>query len=177
MKGDTRVKFNTRKITTLALSVTLAMVLSFLESLLPPLAMVPGVKLGLANIVTVFLLYTVGAGAAGGVSVVRVLLSALLFGNVQSLIFSLSGAAVSLIVMLLAKRFLPFGAVGVSVLGGVAHNAGQIVAAIFVMGTARIAYYFIPLVISGTIAGVLVGVVAGILSSRLDRVINKRRTD
>ena len=160
-----------KKLTFLALSVSLAMILSFVESLIPPLVAVPGVKIGLANIVTVFLLYTLGARAAGAVSLVRVLLSALLFGNVQSLIFALSGAVLSFVVMLIAKRLLPFGKVGVSVLGAVAHNAGQVAAAVIVMETAALAYYFIPLVISGTIAGVFVGILAAIITTRLEKVI------
>ena len=147
------------------------MILSFIESLIPPLAMVPGVKIGLANIVTVFLLYTLGIRAAGAVSLIRVLLSALLFGNVQSLIFALSGALLSFVVMIVAKHLLPFGTVGVSVLGAIAHNAGQIIAAVIVMETLGVAYYFIPLVISGTLGGVLVGIVAAVITARLEKVI------
>ena len=147
------------------------MILSFVESLIPPLVAVPGVKIGLANIVTVFLLYTLGWRAAGCVSLIRVLLSALLFGNVQSLIFALSGAALSFIVMVVVKKLLPFGKVGVSVLGAVAHNAGQVAAAVIVMETAALAYYFIPLVISGTVAGVFVGILAAILTIRLEKII------
>ena len=160
-----------KKMTFLALSVSLAMILSFVESLIPPLVAVPGVKIGLANIVTVFLLYTLGWRAAGCVSLIRVLLSALLFGNVQSLIFALSGAVLSFIVMVVVKKLLPFGKVGVSVLGAVAHNAGQVVAAVIVMETAALAYYFIPLVISGTVAGVFVGILAAILTIRLEKII------
>jgi len=147
------------------------MILSFIESLIPPLAMVPGVKIGLANIVTVFLLYTLGIRAAGAVSLIRVLLSALLFGNVQSLIFALSGAILSFVVMIVAKHLLPFGTVGVSVLGAIAHNAGQIIAAVIVMETVGVAYYFIPLVISGTLGGVLVGIVAAVITKRLQKII------
>lgn len=147
------------------------MILSFIESLIPPLAMVPGVKIGLANIVTVFLLYTLGIRAAGAVSLIRVLLSALLFGNVQSLIFALSGALLSFVVMIVAKHLLPFGTVGVSVLGAIAHNAGQIIAAVIVMETVGVAYYFIPLVISGTLGGVLVGIVAAVITKRLQKII------
>ena len=160
-----------KKLTFLALSVSLAMILSFVESLIPPLAMVPGVKIGLANIVTVFLLYTLGIRAAGAVSLIRVLLSALLFGNVQSLIFALSGAILSFVVMIVAKHLLPFGTVGVSVLGAIAHNAGQIIAAVIVMKTLGVAYYFIPLVISGTLGGVLVGIVAAVITKRLEKII------
>lgn len=147
------------------------MILSFIESLIPPLAMVPGVKIGLANIVTVFLLYTLGIRAAGAVSLIRVLLSALLFGNVQSLIFALSGALLSFVVMIVAKHLLPFGTVGVSVLGAIAHNAGQIIAAVIVMQTVGVAYYFIPLVISGTLGGVLIGIVAAVITKRLEKII------
>ncbi len=147
------------------------MILSFVESLIPPLAMVPGVKIGLANIVTVFLLYTLGARAAGAVSLVRVLLSALLFGNVQSLIFSLSGAVLSFVIMIIAKHLLPFGTVGVSVLGALAHNAGQIIAAVIVMETMGVAYYFIPLVVSGTLGGVFVGIIAAIITVRLNKIL------
>ena len=147
------------------------MILSFVESLIPPLVAIPGVKIGLANIVTVFLLYTLGWRAAGVVSLIRVLLSALLFGNVQSMIFALSGALLSFIVMIIAKKLLPFGKVGVSVLGAIAHNAGQVAAAVIIMETAALAYYFIPLVISGTVAGVFVGILAAILTARLEKVI------
>ena len=171
MKGVTRVNLKYKKLTFLALSVSLAMILSFVESLIPPLVAVPGVKIGLANIVTVFLLYTLGARAAVAVSLIRVLLSALLFGNVQSLIFAFSGAVVSLAVMMAVKRISPFGKVGVSVLGAVAHNAGQVAAAVIVMETAALAYYFIPLVISGTIAGVFVGIIAAIITARLEKII------
>ena len=160
-----------KKLTVLALSVSLAMILSFVESLIPPLAMIPGVKIGLANIVTVFLLYTLGVRAAGAVSLVRVLLSALLFGNVQSLIFSLSGAILSFVIMIIAKHLLPFGTVGVSVLGAIAHNAGQIIAAVIVMETMGVAYYFVPLVVSGTLGGVFVGFIAAVITSRLRKII------
>jgi heptaprenyl diphosphate synthase len=147
------------------------MILSFVESQIPPLVAVPGVKIGLANIVTVFLLYTLGWRAAGIVSIIRVLLSSLLFGNVQSLIFALSGALLSFVVMIVAKHLLPFGTVGVSVLGAIAHNAGQIIAAVIVMETTALTYYLIPLVISGTIAGVFVGIIAAIITARLEKVI------
>ena len=118
----------TRRLTTLAIATSLAMVLSFLESLLPPLVAVPGVKIGLSNIVTVFLVYTLGERDAAAVSAVRVSLSSLLFGSAVSFLYSLSGALLSYLLMILSKRLLPFGTVGVSVLGGVAHNVGQVAA-------------------------------------------------
>lgn len=163
----------TRRLTTLSIAVSLAMVLSFLESLLPPLSAVPGIKLGLSNIVTVFLIYTLGERDAALVSAVRVSLSALLFGSAVSFLYSLSGAALSFLLMTLSKRLLPFGTVGVSVIGGVGHNIGQVAAAILIMENAYIAFYLAPLLISGTLAGVAVGAGAGILTRRLKDKITK----
>ena len=165
------MSIKTKKLTALALGVALAMILSFVESQLPPLTAVPGVKLGLSNIVTVVLLYSFGWREAWAVSLVRVCLSALLFGNVAAFIYSLSGAVLSFFTMLASKRFLPFGTVGVSVIGGVMHNVGQVIAAIIVMESIGIAYYLIPLLVSGTAAGVLVGIASGIVASRVAKFI------
>ena len=126
-------------------------------------------KMGLSNIATVFALYTLGWPYAICVSLVRVFLSALLFGNIVGLIYSLSGACFALLVMILLKNFNLFSSVGVSVAGGVCHNAGQIIAACIVMKTAGIALYFIPLVISGTLSGVLIGLVSGMLVERIKK--------
>ncbi len=163
------MKLNVRKMTTLAISVSLAMVLSFIESQIPPLVAVPGVKIGLSNIVSVFLLYTLGAPSAVLVALIRVLLSSVLFGNSVSLLYSLSGAALSLLVMVLAKKIKIFSHVGVSILGGVFHNIGQTLAAMAIMENAALAVYIPPLLISGLVAGIIVGVVAGILVSRLEK--------
>ncbi len=160
-------KINTRTLTVVALSVALAMVLSFVESLIPPLAAVPGVKLGLANTVTVFLLYTLGAKCAGGVSLIRICLSSLLFGSVLSLAYSLAGGILSFAAMLLLRRIGFFSSVGVSVVGGVMHNVGQIIVATLVMETAALALYLPVLIISGTAAGIAVGIISGILTERL----------
>jgi heptaprenyl diphosphate synthase len=162
-----RGRISTRALCTLALTVSVAMILSYIESLVPPLMAVPGVKIGLANIATVFALYTLGPIAAAIVSILRVLLSALLFGNAVALIYSLSGAALSLIFMIIIRRVGIFSAVGVGVVGGVMHNAGQIIAAALILGTAAIVSYLPVLVISGTLAGIIVGGAAGLLAARL----------
>ncbi len=158
---------NTKKLTALSVSVALSMILSFIESQIPPLVAVPGVKIGLSNIVTVFLLYTYGAREAGGVSLIRVTLSSLLFGQAVSFIYSLSGAALSFAAMVVMKKLQVFSTVGVSVLGGVFHNAGQIIAACIIMENGAISIYLVPLIISGVIAGVAVGIVAGLLTVKL----------
>lgn len=156
----------TRRLTTLALGVAVAMLLSYIEAQLPSLA-IPGVKLGLANVAVMVILYTVGIKEAIVVSVARVFLISLLFGNPVSLIYGFSGAVFCLCLMALLKRFSPFSPIGVSVAGGVAHNVGQICAACAFMGTSAVAYYLPVLLISGTISGIAVGVCSGIIIRKI----------
>lgn len=166
-----RSTLDTKRMVTLSALIAVAMILSYVESMIPAFVAVPGVKMGLSNIATVFALYFLGWPYAICVSLVRVCLSALLFGNVVGLIYSLSGAALALLVMILLKNFDLFSNVGVSVAGGICHNAGQIIAACIVMKTSAISVYFIPLIISGTVSGVLIGVVSGMLVERLKKII------
>ena len=158
---------STKKLAFLSVSVALAMVLAFVESQIPPLSAVPGIKLGLANVVTLFILYKLGWREAAVVAIIRVLLSSLLFGTFVTLTYSAFGAVLSLIVMILAKRFSPFSAIGVSVLGALSHNVGQILAAWIYLGNGAIVYYLIPLSVSGTVAGIVVGVLGGIIAQRV----------
>ena len=162
MKGSV-----TKRLAFLSVSVALAMILAFVESQIPPLSAVPGVKIGLANIVSLFILYKLGWREALGVSLIRVLLASLLFGSFVSLTYSMFGAVLSLAVMIAAKRLLPFSPIGVSVLGALAHNAGQILAAWIYLGNGAIVYYLIPLSVSGTLAGIFVGVLGGIVAERV----------
>ena len=154
------------KLARYGLLIALALALSWLESLLPPLG-VPGVKLGLPNLVIVFALYRLGLWDAWMLSIVRVLLASALFGSGVSLAYSAAGAVLSLAVMGLLKKTGKFSTVGVSVAGGVAHNAGQIAVAMALLETARLAWYFPVLWISGTVAGVLIGAVSGELVKRV----------
>ena len=159
------------KVAQYGLITALALVLSYLESLLPPLG-VPGVKLGLPNLAIVFALYRLGLWDAWCLSIVRVLLASALFGSGVSLAYSVAGAVLSLAVMSLLKKTDKFSPVGVSVAGGVAHNAGQILVAMALLETARLAWYLPVLWISGTVAGVLIGIVSGILVKRIpERII------
>ena len=158
---------NTKKLTFLSLSVALSMILSFIESQIPPFVAIPGIKLGLSNVVTVFLLYTYTWREAGVVSLVRVLLSSLLFGSPVSLIYSLAGAGISFTVMAFLKHIPIFNEISVSTVGGVFHNAAQITVACIVMENAAISSYLPALVLSGTVAGVSVGLISGILVKKL----------
>jgi len=162
------VKNYGKKTAFLGLCTALALILAYVEVLLPPLlSAVPGIKMGLPNIIIIFLLYRHGPLTAAGVSLVRVLLVALLFGNAMSLAYSLAGALLSLAVMALLRRLDFLSAVGVSVAGGVTHNVGQILMAMLVLGTAELGYYLIVLAVTGTVAGILIGLCGNLLIRRI----------
>ncbi len=162
----------TSKVTFLGLFTALAMILSFVEALLPPLSLTfPGIKMGLPNIAIMFILYRVGWKEAAIVSIVRVLLVSIIFGNIAtSMPYSLAGAVLSLLIMILMHKFTPFNKVSTSVVGGVCHNIGQILVAWLVTSTAQIIYYLPVLLISGCAAGILVGLVAGMLENRVPKI-------
>ena len=156
----------TRRLTTLALLTAGAMILSYVESMLPSLG-IPGVKMGLANIAVIFALYRLGWKEALGISLVRVFMVSMLFGSMGALLYSLAGAALSLSTMALLKHSDRFSETGVSVAGGVAHNAGQILVAIALLGNVRLVYYYPVLVLSGVAGGVLTGLTAAMLIKRI----------
>lgn len=156
----------TKKITVLAMAIALAMILSYVESLIPSPG-IPGVKMGLANIVVVFCLYRLGWKEAAGVSLLRVFLVSLLFGHAASLMYSAVGAVLSLLGMIALKATDRLGCVAVSVIGGVLHNVGQILVAWALMGP-NVVYYLPVLIVSGTVTGVLIGVLAGLIVKRID---------
>lgn len=157
------------KVAYLGVFTALALILSFVESQIPPLMAIPGVKLGIPNIAILFILYKVGWKEAALVNVVRVLVVGLLFGSAVSMLYSFSGALLSLIGMILLKKSNLFSCVTVSVIGGILHNVGQIVMACFVTVTSELMYYLPVLIISGTVAGILIGLVAGMLLRRLEK--------
>lgn len=147
--------------------LVIALILSYVESLLPLSVGVPGIKIGLPNIAILFALYKLGPKHACVLSLVRVVLVALLFGNLFSLAYSLTGAAASLLVMVVLKKSGKFGTAGVSVAGGVAHNGGQVLVAMVLLETAEISYYLPVLWVSGTVAGVCIGLAASLLIRRI----------
>ena len=157
----------TKKVAVMGLAIALAMILSFVESQIPSFVAIPGVKMGLANIAVVFVLYKLGWKEAVLISLVRVFLVSLLFGNFASLFYSVAGAVLSLAGMILLKKTGLFSEVAVSVAGGVLHNVGQIAMACILLETDVIRYYLPFLVLSGTLAGIVIGVLAGILVKRI----------
>ena len=165
------MKNNIKSLCFLGLFTALAMVLSYVEAILPPIwSAVPGIKIGLPNIIIIFLLYRFSVKYAAAVSLVRILLSALLFGNAVSLLYSLGGAVLSIVIMLVLKKTERFSMVGVSAIGGVCHNLGQILVAMLVLETAEIGYYMIVLSVTGTVAGVLVGILGSLVTRYMDKV-------
>ena len=157
----------TRKVVHMGMLIALAMVLSFIESQIPAFIAVPGIKLGLANIAVVFALYSLGFREALGVSLIRVVLSAILFGSVLSGLYSAAGAILSLLGMALLKKSGFFGTVGVSVSGAVLHNLGQIGIACFILRTQALVYYLPFLILSAVVAGIVIGIIAAVLVERL----------
>ncbi len=157
---------NTRRLALMALLTAVAMILSYVESLLPSPG-VPGVKIGLANIAVIFALYRFGWKEAAAVSLVRVGMVSLLFGSLGALFYSLAGAVLSLAVMVLLRRLDRFSPVGVSVARGVAHNAGQVLMAMVLLETQRLIWYLPVLVLSGLAGGILVGLCGALLVKRL----------
>ena len=162
----------TRRIALLGVLTSVALVLSYLEVMLPPISTaVPGIKMGLPNIIIIFLLYKYGLKEAVTVSLIRVFIVALLFGNVMTLAYSVAGAVLSLALMTLFMKIKLFSQIGVSIIGGISHNLGQILVAIFLFDTIQIGYYMIVLSITGTIAGVLIGIISSILVKKLEKVV------
>ena len=145
----------------------LALIFSYVESLIPINFGIPGIKLGLANLIIIIALYKMSVKEAYVLSVVRVVLAGFMFGNLFSIIYSLAGGLLSLTVMALLKKSDKFSLFGISMAGGVFHNVGQLIVAILVMENLNIVYYMPVLLISGLITGLVIGVVAGEMLKRL----------
>lgn len=147
--------------------IALAFLFSYIESLIPISLGVPGVKLGLANLVTIVCMNLLGIVPAIVVSLVRIVLNAFTFGNMSMMLYSMAGAALSLLVMAIEKKTGLFGMVGISLSGGVFHNIGQLMLASVVLQSKAIFLYLPVLLISGSIAGIVIGVIASLLAERL----------
>ncbi len=154
------MKISVKRLALCGVLSALALVLGYLEHLVPLPIGIYGIKLGLANLAVIVPLYLLGAPSAIIINVVRIVLSSLLFGNTVSLAYSLAGAALSLSVMLMLKAIDKFSIVGVSICGGVAHNIGQMIVAVILVDNLKIAFYLPVLIISGAITGALIGICA-----------------
>ncbi len=143
--------------------VALAFVFSYVEALFPVSIGIPGIKLGLANIVVLTALYAMGWKEAFAISCVRIVLAGFTFGSLASMLYSLAGGLLSWAVMVICKKIKTFSMVGVSVAGGIFHNVGQIMMAMLVLRTESLGYYLPVLLIAGTVTGLLIGILGGAL--------------
>lgn len=157
------------KISVCAVLTALALIFSYVEALFPFQFGIPGMKLGLSNLVVLVALYGIGASYALSVNLARILLSGLLFGGVSAMMYSLAGGMFSFITMLLLKKTRIFSPLGVSMAGGVTHNIGQLTVAALVVENSKIYLYLPALLISGTVTGVLLGFGAVLILNRLKR--------
>lgn len=153
--------------------IALALIFSYLESFIPVNALVPipGVKLGFANIVVLFALYTMSFKDAFVIAVLRIIMSGLLFGNPMTIAYSLAGGLFSLVVMWALKK-TKLSMIGVSMVGGICHNIGQLVVAVLLTETVRIAYYLPVLLAAGFVTGLLMGIVSKLVVDRVDVIKN-----
>lgn len=156
-----------KKTAYLGLFSAVAIIFGYVESLIPFFAGIPGIKLGLANLAVLFILERYTWKEAALVSVVRILVIGFLFGNLFSIFYSLAGAALSLLVMVLLKKQKGFSLIGISIAGGVSHNIGQLLVAILIVENTSLLYYAPALLVSGVITGFLIGLVTNEINRRI----------
>ena len=161
---------DTKKMVNHGMLLTIALILSYIESLIPFGFGIPGIKLGLANMAVVLCMYCLGAKEALLLNIMRILLAGFMFGNLYSIIYSLAGGMLSFLIMWLAKRINIWSIGGVSVLGGVCHNLGQILIAAFVVKTAGVFYYIPYLIIAGVLTGWLIGLITKLVIPYFERI-------
>lgn len=158
------------KVAVLGVFTSLALILSYVELLIPINFGIPGMKLGLANLLVVILLYKCGPRDALLLSVIRILLSGLIFGNMFSIFYSLGGGLLSLAVMVFLKKTGQFTVAGISIGGGASHNVGQLLVAMFVVQTYQVGYYLPVLLIAGVITGAVIGILSAEVLKRTQSI-------
>lgn len=163
------------KVAYMGVFLALALICSYVESLIPISFGIPGVKLGLTNIVVVLMLYCIGAKEALAVSVCRIMLAGFLFGNLFSILYSLEGGLLSFLIMWAVKRTGKLGILPVSVCGGIFHNIGQLAVAALVVENYNVFYYLPVLLLAGAATGLAIGVVAQELIIRIGDRMNFNR--
>ena len=165
----------TKSIATFGMLIALAFILSYIESIIPMPVAIPGIKLGLANLVVLTALYTMGPKEALVLSLIRIILVGFTFGSPSTMLFSLAGGLLSWFLMVMLRKIKSFSIVGVSVAGGIAHNVGQILTAIWVVDNATILYYLPFLLISGVVTGAVIGIVGSMIVNSIKkfRLINE----
>lgn len=167
---------NIKNLILTALLAAFALVAFVIEAAFPPITPIYGIKLGIANVFTLFALYSLGRWQAAAVLGIRIALGTIITGQAVSLVYSLCGGLLSFAVMILLKRFFPLKRLWVlSVLCAVAHNTGQLTAAVLMTGTPLLWCYLPVLIISGIITGALTGVCAQLVLIRLEKISGRKK--
>ena len=159
----------------MAMMIALAMIFSYVETMIPINFGIPGVKLGLANLVIVAAIYLFGGKQAFLISIVRIFLSGFMFGNLASIMYSLAGGLLRLAVMLLLKKTDKLSILAVSVMGGICHNIGQLIVAMLVVENLKLIFYVPVLLISGFLTGLLIGIVCRVILPAVKRAYESAR--
>ncbi|MCQ2542681.1 MAG: Gx transporter family protein [Lachnospiraceae bacterium] len=160
-----------KKVAFIGLLIAFGLALSFLESLIPQVIPIPGVKLGLANFAVLMTLYLFGFKEALIMNFARILLASMMFGSAFSFFYALSGALLSILIEVLLIKIDKMSEIGVSVAGGIAHNVGQILLAIIITKTIGVFYYLPFLIVSGILAGIVIGILVKKLRPVLKRIV------
>lgn len=155
------------RLASLGVFIALAMLMGWIETMIPINIGIPGVKLGLANLVTIVAVYCMPLPKAAAVSLVRIVLTGFTFGSFSSLMYSMAGGVLSFLCMAAAKKSGAFGKTAVSITGGITHNIGQLLMASFVVQSFSVFWYFPVLLTAGVITGTLIGILAGAVIRRL----------
>lgn len=158
-----------RRVAVSALFASLALIFSYIEAILPAAPGIPGIKLGIANLVVIIAMYRLDLRYALTINLVRIVLAGFMFSGLYGAIYSLCGCLVSFAVMCILFKSGRFSVIGVSMGGGVAHNLGQLCAAAFLVSSIEIFYYLPVLIISGTVSGILIGWLGYVMIERLPR--------
>jgi heptaprenyl diphosphate synthase len=159
-----------KKVAYFGVFTALALIFSYIESLIPINFGIPGAKLGLANLMVVIVLYKMGAKEAYMLSMVRIVLSGFLFGNLFGILYSLAGGILSLSIMTLLKKTDKFSIIGISMAGAVFHNMGQLIIAGIVVESANVIYYMPALLIVGLATGLVIGIISSETIKRLRKI-------
>ena len=161
-----------KKVAMAGMFTALAMIFSYVEVLIPINLGIPGMKLGLANLVVVVTLYTMGVPMAFAVSMIRIMLVSMTFGSFSAMLYSMAGGILSFFGMALLKKVPNFSVIGVSLLGGVLHNTGQLLVAMAVVENINLIAYLPPLMIAGMVTGILIGIVSAQVIPRIKKVLH-----
>lgn len=157
---------NNKEIALIALFTAFAVILSYIETFIPPIG-IPGVKLGLANFCIILVLYLMGAKQALIVNIIRIIILGMFYGNLFSICFSIAGALVSFVSMYIAKRTQKISIITVAILGGIFHNIGQIVVASLIVKTYGVVSYIPILIIAGILTGMIIGILSNVVYRRI----------